>query len=212
VNCISGRQSEQVERALHDPGWRGPIMTTDVSRSPSGAPPDKRRGLARLGVGIFGAAAVVLGCFLLFNPYDAASTLAWLIGAALLVGGCVDIAEGWGSDGRSTSALPGALLVIGELVALIWPGATLWTLAVVVGISLLLHGLTRLGLALAGRKQIHHWGWLALAGAINIVVGIIALAWPAATVAVLSLILGFQILLFGVVLLVAAFTGSRSTV
>ena len=39
-----------------------------------------------------------------------------------------------------------------------------------------------------------------------------ALAWPGATVAVLSLILGFQILFFGVVLLIAAFTGSRSTI
>jgi uncharacterized membrane protein HdeD (DUF308 family) len=187
-------------------------MTTDVSRSPSGAPPAKRSGLARIGVGVFGAAAVVLGVFLLFNPYDAASTLAWLVGAALLVGGCIDIAQGWGADGRSTSALPGVLLVLGGLVALFWPDATLWTLAVLMGLSLLLHGLMRLGLAIAGRKEIHRWGWLALAGAINVVVGIIALAWPAATVAVLSLILGFQMLFFGLVLLVAAFSGSRSTV
>jgi uncharacterized membrane protein HdeD (DUF308 family) len=187
-------------------------MTTDVSRSPSGAPAAKRSGLARIGVGIFGAAAVVLGVFLVFHPYDAASTLAWLVGLTLLVGGFVDIAQGWGSDGRSTSALPGVLLVIGGLIALFWPDATLWTLAVLVGISLLLHGMMRLGLAFAGRKDIPGWGWLAFAGAINVVVGIMALAWPAATVAVLSLILGFQILLFGVVLLVAAFTGSRSTI
>jgi uncharacterized membrane protein HdeD (DUF308 family) len=98
------------------------------------------------------------------------------------------------------------------LVALFWPDATLWTLALVVGISLLVHGLLRLALAFAGRREIPGWGWLALAGAINIVVGIMALAWPGATVAVLSLILGFQVLFFGVVLLVAAFTGSQSTV
>ena len=184
-------------------------MTTDVSRSSSGAPPDKRSGLARVGVGVFGVAAILLGGFLLFNPYDAASVL---VGVALLVGGCVDIAQGWGSDGRSTSALPGVLLVIGGLIALFWPDATLWTLAVLVGISLLLHGIARLALAFAARKEVPHWGWLALAGAINIVVGIMALAWPGATVAVLSLILGFQILFFGVVLLIAAFTGSRSTI
>jgi uncharacterized membrane protein HdeD (DUF308 family) len=187
-------------------------MTTDVSRSPSGAPPAKRSGLVRVGVGVFGAAAAVLGVFLLFHPYEAASTLAWLVGATLLVGGCFDIALGWGADGRSTSALPGVLMVIGGLVALFWPEATLWTLAVVVGVSLLLHGAARLGLAIAGRKEIHRWGWLALAGVINIVVGIIALAWPQATVAVLSLVLGFQILFFGLVLLTAAFLGSRSTV
>src|SRR5215210_1337638 len=121
-------------------------MTPDVSRSPAGDAPAKRGALARIGVGIFGAAAVVLGVFLVFHPYDAASTLAWLVGLTLLVGGCVDIAQGWGSDGRSTSALPGVLLVIGGLIALFWPDATLWTLAVLVGISLLLHGMMRLGL------------------------------------------------------------------
>jgi len=187
-------------------------MTTDVSRSASGAPPAKRSGLARIGVGVFGVLGVVLGCFLLFNPYEAASTLAWLVALTLLVGGFVDIAQGWGSDGRTTSALPGVLLVIGGAIALFWPHATLWTLAVLVGVSLLLHGIMRLALAFAGRSEIPGWGWLAAAGALNIVVGIMALVWPAATVAVLSVILGFQILLFGVILLVAAFTGSRSTI
>ena len=81
-----------------------------------------------------------------------------------------------------------------------------------VGISLLLHGFTRLALAIVGRKEIHRWGWLALAGAVNIVVGIIALAWPGVTIAVLSLVLGFQIIVFGAVLLAVAFIGSRSPI
>jgi uncharacterized membrane protein HdeD (DUF308 family) len=186
-------------------------MTTNMSRSESGAPPAERSGMARVGVGVLGAAAVVLGCFLLLNPYDAARTLAWLVGLALLVGGCMDIAAGWGSDGRGTSALPGVALVIGGLVALFWPGATLWTLAVVTGLSLLVHGIARLALAFTARADVPRWGWLALAGALNIVVGIMALAWPQATVVVLSLILGFQVLAFGVVLLVAAFFGGRAT-
>jgi uncharacterized membrane protein HdeD (DUF308 family) len=65
-------------------------------------------------------------------------------------------------------------------------------------------------LAFAVRREIATWGWLALAGVLNIVVGILALAWPQATVLVLSLLLGAQILVFGVVLLIAAFSGSRS--
>jgi uncharacterized membrane protein HdeD (DUF308 family) len=186
-------------------------MTTNMSRPQSGAAPTQRSGMARVGVGVLGAAAVVLGCFLLLNPYDAARTLAWLVGFALLVGGCMDIAAGWGSDGRSTSALPGVALIIGGLVALFWPGATLWTLAVVTGLSLLVHGIARLALAFMARAEVPRWGWLALAGALNIVVGIMALAWPQATVVVLSLILGFQVLVFGVVLLIAAFFGAKAT-
>jgi len=43
-----------------------------------------------------------------------------------------------------------------------------------------------------------------------VIFGILVLTWPQATVVVLSLILGFQILAFGVALLVGAFSGSRS--
>ena len=50
-----------------------------------------------------------------------------------------------------------------------------------------------------------------MAWAFNILVGIIALAWPEATVLVLSLLLGAQIIVFGLVLLIAAFTGSRTS-
>ena len=102
------------------------------------------------------------------------------------------------------------ILVIGGIAAAVWPGATLWTLAVLTGVSLILHGIGRVLLAFIGRSEIPGWGWLALAGAFNILVGIMALVWPEATVLVLSLILGAQIIVFGLFLLVAAFAGSRT--
>jgi uncharacterized membrane protein HdeD (DUF308 family) len=61
-----------------------------------------------------------------------------------------------------------------------------------------------------GRAEIPAWGWVALAGAINVLFGILALAWPEATVLVLSLIFGAQILGFGIVLTVAAFWHRRA--
>jgi uncharacterized membrane protein HdeD (DUF308 family) len=86
----------------------------------------------------------------------------------------------------------------------------LWTLAVLTGLSLIVQGIARTALAFAGRAEIPGWGWVAVAGAFNIVVGILALAWPEATVLVLSLLLGAQIIVFGLFLLVAAFAGSRT--
>jgi uncharacterized membrane protein HdeD (DUF308 family) len=58
------------------------------------------------------------------------------------------------------------------------------------------------------RHEIPSWGWLALAGAVNVVIGVLAIAWPEATVLVLSLILGAQIAAFGALLLVSAFVHS----
>lgn len=185
-------------------------MTADVSSSYSGDAPAKRSGLGRAVLGVFGVAVVAVGAFLLFNPFAAARTLALLIGLALFIGGCLEIAVAWGSNKRALAVLPGVLLVIGGLAAAFWPGPTLWTLAVLTGLSLLLHGIVRVVLAFAGRAEIPSWGWLALAGAFNILVGILALAWPEATVLVLSIILGAQVLVFGVILLVAAFTGARA--
>jgi uncharacterized membrane protein HdeD (DUF308 family) len=187
-------------------------MTADVSGSYSGAAPVKRSGLGRTVMAAFGAAAVLVGGVLLFNPFAAARTLALLVGLALVISGCLELALGWDSGRRGPAILLGAVLVVGGLLAAFWPGVTLWTMALLTGFSLLLHGIARTALAVAGRGEIPGWGWLALAGVLNIVVGILALVWPGATVLVLSLVLGLQVVVFGVLLLVAAFSGSRTQV
>jgi uncharacterized membrane protein HdeD (DUF308 family) len=185
-------------------------MTADVSSSYSGAPTSGHSGLARTGMVLFGGAAVVLGVFLLFNPFAAVRTLALLLGLSLVIGGCLEIALGWESGRRASGILLGAVLIVGGLLAAFWPEATVWTLAVLTGVSLLVHGLTRIVLAFAARAEIRGWGWLALAGVVNTVVGIVALAWPEATVVILAVMLGLQVLAFGVLVLLGAFSGSRS--
>ena len=57
--------------------------------------------------------------------------------------------------------------------------------AVVVGVVLLFN-------PFAASTAIPSWGWLALAGAVNMAVGILALARPEATVRILAPILGLQ--------------------
>jgi uncharacterized membrane protein HdeD (DUF308 family) len=186
-------------------------MTADVGNSYPGGPAAGHSGLARTGMALFGIAAVGVGIFLLLNPFAAVRTLALLLGLSLVIGGCLEIAAGWESGRRGSAVLLGAVLIVGGLLAAFWPEVTVWTLAVLTGVSLLVHGLARIATAFAARAEIPGWGWLALAGAVNIVVGIVALAWPEATVAVLAVILGLQVLFFGVLVLVAAFMGSRST-
>jgi uncharacterized membrane protein HdeD (DUF308 family) len=190
-------------------------MTAEVS-SPhprslhSGRP--GHSGAARVAMGLFGGAAVVVGGVLLFNPAAAARTLALLLGLALVVGGCLEIALGWDTDRRVLTTVLGAVLVVGGLLAAFWPDVTLWTLAVLTGVSLLLHGIGRIAVGLLERSEIPGWGWLVLAGFVNAVFGVLVLAWPEATVLVLSLLLGAQILTFGVIVLVAAFIDPRSDV
>jgi len=179
-------------------------MTANVSSPYAGAAPSKHTGM-RVAVGLLGLAALVIGIVLLFNPVAAARTLALLIGLALVIGGLLELAVGWDSERRWPGMLLGAILVLGGVLAAVWPGPTLFTVALITGLSLIAHGAVRVGVAVTARDQIPRWGWYALAGAVNVVVGVIAIAWPKATVLVLSVVLGLQIAVFGLLLLAAAF-------
>jgi uncharacterized membrane protein HdeD (DUF308 family) len=183
-------------------------MTAEVSSSYSGAPAARYSGAARAGIAVLGAAAVVLGLVLTFDVVAATRTVGLLVGLALVANGCLEIAVGWGSGQRARGVVLGAVLIVGGLLAAFWPGVTVWTLAVLTGVSLLLHGIGRVAVAVADRAGTPGWGWLALAGAFNIVVGILALSWPEATVRVLCVLVGAEVVVFGLLLLVWAFVGS----
>jgi uncharacterized membrane protein HdeD (DUF308 family) len=179
-------------------------MTANVSSSQAMAGPSGHTGV-RVLIGLLGAATLVVGVVLLFHPVAAAHTLALLICLAFLLGGLLELAVGWNSQPRWPSLLLGAVLLIGGVLAAVWPRPTLFTVALVVGVSLIVHGGTRVGIALLDRDELPNWGWWVLAGALNVVAGVIAIAWPKVTVLVLSLILGAQIAAFGLLLLVAVF-------
>ena len=180
-------------------------MTADVSSSFADATASKHTGM-RVVVGILGLAALAIGIVLVFNPVAAARTLALLLGLSLVIGGLLEIAVGWDKPKqRWLSVVLGGVLVVGGILAVVWPGITLVALAWITGLSLVVHGAARVGIAVVEREQIPGWGWFVLAGAVNVLLGVLAIAWPEATVFVLSVILGVQIALFGVVLLVAAF-------
>jgi uncharacterized membrane protein HdeD (DUF308 family) len=179
-------------------------MTGDVTARQASATPGGHTVL-RVLVGLLGAATMVLGVALLFDPVAAARTLALLIGSAFVIGGLLELASGWHSGRRWSAILLGAILVIGGVLATAWPRPTLLTVALVAGVSLIAHGAVRVGVAMLERDEQRNWGWLVLAGAVNIIAGVVAVAWPQATVLVLSLLLGAQIAAFGLLLLVAAF-------
>jgi uncharacterized membrane protein HdeD (DUF308 family) len=180
-------------------------MTSNVSGAVSAVTPDLHTG-RRVAVGLLGLAALVVGVVLLFDPVAAARTLALLLGLSLLIGGLLEVAVGWDvRDRRAASIALGAVLVIGGLLVVVWPGITLLALAWITGLSLIINGAGRVGVALLARDEVAGWGWLALAGAVNVILGVLAVAWPQATVFVLSLILGAQIAVFGVLLLAFAF-------
>jgi uncharacterized membrane protein HdeD (DUF308 family) len=184
----------------------GGDMTASMSGTHAGTSPSASTGM-RIAVAVLGLATVVVGVVLLFDPVKAAHTLALLLGAALIVSGLLELAVGWRSRSRSRggTVVLGGILVVGGLLAMAWPGVTLQAIALITGLSLLAHGIGRVVLAVATRREVRGWPWLALAGAFGILVGVLALVWPDVTVRVLCFVLGAQVTAFGLLLMAAAF-------
>ena len=146
---------------------------------------------------VLGAATAILGIVVLANPFATARTLAILVAVGIIVHGLIEVLRFRQSPRPTATLAAGALLVIGGLVALFWPGITLWVLAVVVGFTIVLAGATKLTAAIADRHEFPAWRWLLASGVLSLLLGIVAVAWPKATVVVLAVIFGLQITLVG---------------
>jgi uncharacterized membrane protein HdeD (DUF308 family) len=162
--------------------------------------PEERAGVERessrwwafLALGVI---STVVGLILMLDLSAAVTTLARLVALGLIVTGVGEMVTAGRYDSR-LGLVAGAVLIVGGVLALVWPDITLWVLAVVVGIDLVLAGVVRIVGALSLRVE--GWGWLLLGGGVSVAAGILALAWPGATLLVLGLLLGLRMLLFGI--------------
>jgi hypothetical protein len=104
--------------------------------------------------------------------------------------------------------------IVTGVVAVAWPGLTVWGLAITVGVGLIVGGIGKLGDALlAGGVERLIAG---VSGDAGVVIGVLALRWPAVTVFVIAVLFGIRTALFGLALVVAAFwlrgrCGSRAS-
>src|SRR5262245_22618052 len=185
-------------------GRRDPPPCVDGGRTLSAVTdfgwPEEREGLLRASSRwwaflLLGIVAVALGLLLMFDLFTAVRTVALLVAFGLIVTGAGELI----SAGRYRSTLgivAGAALVLAGVLAALWPGITLWVLAVVTGIALIISGAARMVGALALRVE--GWGWLFVGGLLSEVVGFLAIAWPDVTALALGLLLGIRMVLFGV--------------
>jgi len=143
-----------------------------------------------------GAACVVVGVWLLAQPFRSASVLALLVAAALVLSGVAELASAAVTPRPWLSRVIGAAWIIGGLVALVWPGITPLALAIMVGVVLVGGGVIKVGTALLDDGDERFV--LGVSGVTNIAVGAFAAAWPAVTVLVLAVLVGVRTVLFGI--------------
>jgi uncharacterized membrane protein HdeD (DUF308 family) len=151
---------------------------------------------------LLGGSTAIVGILLLVNVSAAVRTLAVLVALGLVIVGVDELAQAERHRVRWPSYVLGVIWLVVAVAAFAWPSVTLWALAVTVGIGFLVGGIGEIVFALSYRRQLPRWGLSLLDGVFSLVLGVMALIWPDATVLVLAILLGLRLLLRGILTVV----------
>jgi uncharacterized membrane protein HdeD (DUF308 family) len=155
-----------------------------------------------------GLIAIVFGIVVLSHAFGSLGTLVWLTGLFLLFMGVAQLVT-MGRGGARSAHLAGALVaVVGGVVLLAWPGETLKVVAVVAGITFLAWGIVRAATAYGGPHETRTND--VAAGVALIILGVIMMAWPGATITLVGVFVGLIAIVWGAVMVAGAFNLRKS--
>jgi uncharacterized membrane protein HdeD (DUF308 family) len=153
-------------------------------------------------VALFGVVVAGVGIFFVVSPHETLSTFTVIAGIFLLIDGVVALlASIFGrGEGRGLLAIIGLVSILAGLVLIKRPFDTLVVFTLIVGIWFVIAGIARAVAALGEREG--RGGNLAVA-ALDLVAGIVILAWPDLTLSTFAVILGIVLILRGILLIAA---------
>jgi uncharacterized membrane protein HdeD (DUF308 family) len=107
-----------------------------------------------------GVVFVIGGYYMVTHPQLALSTLTLVLAAVILAAGVCEIITYFRLRSEQASGwilFNGIIaLILGALIWLHWPSSSVWAIGTLVGVNLLLTGITRLMVGLTGRRLIRH--------------------------------------------------------
>ena len=105
--------------------------------------------------------------------------------------------------------LRGIILILLAFFVFRHPVNAILGVAVFIGISLLLTGIVQIGISFASRGVIPNWGWALAGGLIDILFGFVLLSNPALTAVSLPFVVGFWIILSGIMSFADSFQSKK---
>lgn len=142
-----------------------------------------------------GIVAIVFGIIVLANIWGSVRLVAILAGLFLIFAGVVQFVHAAGSERKTGKIIGGLVILILGLVLVFWPDTSVKTVAVLVGLAFLFWGVVMAIAAFVDRGE--GWGIAAGFGLLLALVGIVVVAWPGPTVAILMILVGIDAILFG---------------
>jgi uncharacterized membrane protein HdeD (DUF308 family) len=143
-----------------------------------------------------GVVAIVFGIIVLANIWASVRLVAIFAGLFLLYAGVMHFVGATSSGRRAGRIAAGVVAIIAGLVLLLWPESSVKTVAVIVGLAFLVWGLVGVIAALVDRGE--SWGVAAAFSALLAIVGVIVIAWPGPTIAILMILVGINAIVFGI--------------
>ncbi len=143
-----------------------------------------------------GVACIAVGVLLVAWPSRSLSLLVWLVATGLLLSGVSGLLTASVSPRPRLARGIGILWLLTAVVAIGWPGVTLWALAIAVAVGLIAGGCLKVVTALSSEGEDRFI--LGLSGLTNVVVGVLAVTWPSVTVLALAIIFGVRMIVTGV--------------
>ena len=150
---------------------------------------------------VWGILLIVAGVLAVLMPGIAALATALIFGWLLVMSGVFEIVYAFqtrGHDGFGWKLASGILTLLLGIAIVVVPLAGVASLALLVGAFLFVGGITRSMLAFRLRPR-SGWGWVLFDGLLSIGLALlIAIGWPASSLAFIGLLTGFTLISTGV--------------
>ena len=164
---------------------------------------------AQIGLGVL---AVILSITLLVYPARGAVAGVYLAAVVLLIVGIEKVITGLfvSSKSRMASVGLGILVIILSLIVMAFPLSTSVFLIYLLGVALLIYGISRLvhGIGDKERSGWSRWSSLGI-GVLMIIISIIIMATPRAGLAFVGLLIGIALLIAGIEIIAAGISGRK---
>ena len=123
-----------------------------------------------------------------------------LAGIILMAFGAIDVLAALpdaGAGRRILLGARGAVTIAVGLVAILLTDVAVTTLAILLGMHLVMTGGVALLVGITLRDQVRHWWLTAIRASIFVIAGLVTVLWPSITVGALAIVYGVQWLLGG---------------
>jgi len=155
-----------------------------------------------------GILSVILGVMVLRWPGATIVTAAIFFGAYLLVTGISQVFHAFtlhiSGGGRALLFISGAASLVLAVLAFRHLGDAIWLLAIWVGIGFIFRGVAEAATAISDDTTPGR-GWQIILGIITLIAGVIVLAYPISSLGTLTMVVGFWLILIGVLEIITSF-------